>query len=334
MTIQTQRWLIRKYNTCFTPGTQAQPSTTGWRIGLANTANRKVVNFVDTNVNTGSDTINVTAHGLQTGVRGRLTTTGVLPTPLATATASTTFDAATVNTTTDRITVVNGAVFKYGEPVVLSGGTLPTSTPTLGGGAVAYVKIIDPNVNTFELYTDPRLTTKYDLTAAGSGTVTIRALDLYAIRVDADNFRLALSLDAALAGTAIDITAAAGGGTHTFTQWDHCSPRDGIGHLVAMELPATNGYARATVTPEAAAWNQLRNRAEPPAINGGFAPSGGAFTVTHPFLLADANSTVGNTTGDLVGFNIFSVTIPDLSTVNLGFLFSEVLAASNTIGIV
>ncbi len=43
------------------------------------------------------------------------------------------------------------------------------------------------------------------------------ATDYYIIRVDKDTIKLASSLANAIAGTAVDITAAAGGGTHTFT---------------------------------------------------------------------------------------------------------------------
>lgn len=43
------------------------------------------------------------------------------------------------------------------------------------------------------------------------------ATDYYIIKVDNDNFKLASSLANAVAGSAVDITAAAGGGTHTFT---------------------------------------------------------------------------------------------------------------------
>jgi len=50
--------------------------------------------------------------------------------------------------------------------------------------------------------------------------------DYYFIKVDADNFKLATSYDNAIAGTVIDITAAAGGGTHTIRYipafgWDY-----------------------------------------------------------------------------------------------------------------
>lgn len=43
------------------------------------------------------------------------------------------------------------------------------------------------------------------------------ATDYYVIRIDADNYKLALSAKDAEEGTTVDITAAAGGGTHTTT---------------------------------------------------------------------------------------------------------------------
>ena len=84
-------------------------------------------NFVDGDVTVGTDNIAETAHTFLTGLKGQLTTTGTLPTGLATGT------------------------------------------------------------------------------------------DYWVIKVDDDNFKLASSLANAQAGTAVDITAAAGGGTHTFT---------------------------------------------------------------------------------------------------------------------
>ena len=84
--------------------------------------------FVDGDVTVGTDTIAETAHGLVTGDVVQLTTTGTLPTGLATAT------------------------------------------------------------------------------------------DYYVIRVDADNFQLAASAQDAERGIPVDITAAAGGGTHTVTE--------------------------------------------------------------------------------------------------------------------
>jgi hypothetical protein len=60
---------------------------------------------------------------------------------------------------------------------------------------------------------------KIQLSNAGGALPTplAAATDYFIIRVDADNFKLATTLARAEAGTAIDITAAAGGGTHTVT---------------------------------------------------------------------------------------------------------------------
>lgn len=55
--------------------------------------------------------------------------------------------------------------------------------------------------------------------ATSSGTLPggLSATDYYVIRVDADTIKLATSFANASAGTAVDITSAAGGGTHTLT---------------------------------------------------------------------------------------------------------------------
>lgn len=60
---------------------------------------------------------------------------------------------------------------------------------------------------------------KVQLTNSGGALPTglSAATDYYVIRVDANNIKLASSRANAVAGTAVDITAAAGGGTHTVT---------------------------------------------------------------------------------------------------------------------
>lgn len=55
------------------------------------------------------------------------------------------------------------------------------------------------------------------LTTSGVLPGGLSATNYYVIRVDANTFKLATSAANALAGTAVDITSAAGGGTHTFT---------------------------------------------------------------------------------------------------------------------
>lgn len=57
---------------------------------------------------------------------------------------------------------------------------------------------------------------KCQLTSTGTlPTGLSEDTDYFIVKVDADNFKLATSYDNAIAGTVIDITAAAGGGTHT-----------------------------------------------------------------------------------------------------------------------
>jgi hypothetical protein len=58
---------------------------------------------------------------------------------------------------------------------------------------------------------------KVALTTAGVLPTGLSATDYYVIVVDSNTIKLATSLANALAGTDVDITAAAGGGTHTLT---------------------------------------------------------------------------------------------------------------------
>ena len=58
---------------------------------------------------------------------------------------------------------------------------------------------------------------KVAATSSGTLPAGLSATDYYIIRVDADTIKFATSFANASAGTAVDITAAAGGGTHTLT---------------------------------------------------------------------------------------------------------------------
>ena len=56
-----------------------------------------------------------------------------------------------------------------------------------------------------------------DLTTDGTLPAGLAAQQYFLIVIDADTYQFALTLSDALAGTQVDITAAAGGGTHTVT---------------------------------------------------------------------------------------------------------------------
>lgn len=83
-------------------------------------------------------------------------------------------------------------------------------------------------VNNTVTETDHGLYTGEIVTLTTSGTLPTglsTGTNYYIISVDEDTFKFATSLDNALAGTAVDITAASGGGTHTVTA---SSALDGI----------------------------------------------------------------------------------------------------------
>ena len=66
------------------------------------------------------------------------------------------------------------------------------------------------------------------------------ATNYWAIRVDANNFKLASSLANAEAGTAVDITAAAGGGTHTVTQQERVHAALDMNIVNTLSISATD----------------------------------------------------------------------------------------------
>jgi hypothetical protein len=66
------------------------------------------------------------------------------------------------------------------------------------------------------------------------------ATNYWVIRVDADNFKLASSLANAEAGTAVDITAAAGGGTHTVTESERVHAAIDVNLVNTLTISATD----------------------------------------------------------------------------------------------
>ncbi len=125
------------------------------------------------------------------------------------------FDASTTGSITDSDSV--GAYVRSGD----------------SGALVTHHSLTKPSAGTFD-FVDGDVTVGTDSIAetahgfntgdlvqlTSSGTLPAGlalATDYYVIRVDADNVKLAASAKDAEEGTAVDITAAAGGGTHTVT---------------------------------------------------------------------------------------------------------------------
>ena len=72
--------------------------------------------------------------------------------------------------------------------------------------------------NTIEITAHPYATgLKVAATTTGTLPGGLSATDYYVIKVNANTIKLAASAADAIAGTAVDITSAAGGGTHTLT---------------------------------------------------------------------------------------------------------------------
>lgn len=85
---------------------------------------------------------------------------------------------------------------------------------------------------------------KVALTNSGGALPTgLSATDYYVIRVDDNTIKLASSQANALAGTAVNITAASGGGTHTLTP---ASLAGGTIKLQASALPSPGSSASST----------------------------------------------------------------------------------------
>lgn len=77
-----------------------------------------------------------------------------------------------------------------------------------------------------------------------------------------------------------------------------------MAQVIALELTATNGYSRQQLIFNTGTYNNTNKRYELPNVNINFsANSNGQFQFKTMIVIADAVSTVGNTTGRLVGFN-------------------------------
>ena len=111
-----------------------------------------------------------------------------------------------------------GAYVRSGE----SGALITHHAPVENGGITFGFADGDVTVGTDSINeTAHGLFTGKVVQLTSSGTLPAGlalATDYYVIRVDADNFKLAASAKDAENGNAVDITAAAGGGTHTVTE--------------------------------------------------------------------------------------------------------------------
>lgn len=121
-----------------------------------------------------------------------------------------------VDAISENLTITFPALDKSG------GRSIKVKRLDLGGHTVAPTFVDgDVTVGTDNINTtahDLQDLQKVQLTTTGTLPAGLAlATDYYVIKVDADNYKLAASLADAIADTAVDITAAAGGGTHTTT---------------------------------------------------------------------------------------------------------------------
>ena len=77
-----------------------------------------------------------------------------------------------------------------------------------------------------------------------------------------------------------------------------------MAQVIALELPTTNGYSRQPLVFTTGFYSSANKRYELPNLNINFAANNsGSFQFRTLVIVADAISTVGNTTGKLVGFS-------------------------------
>jgi len=87
-----------------------------------------------------------------------------------------------------------------------------------------------------------------------------------------------------------------------------------MAQVIALELPTTNGYSRQKITFATGTYDATDKRYELPNVNINFAAnSSGSFQFQTMVIIADATSTVGNTTGNLVGFSTENAAITVLA---------------------
>lgn len=154
-----------------------------------------------------------------------LHSTGKSSVKTADYTALTTDDIILVDAISNDVTVTLPAVASSDDQILtvkrVDNTAIQTDTFVDGNVTVASDQIT-LTAHTFIAYQRVRLTTTGTL-PAGLATGT----DYYVIKIDANTVALASSRANALLGTAVDITAAAGGGTHTITSQGNTVTIDG-----------------------------------------------------------------------------------------------------------
>jgi len=198
--------------------------------------------FVDADVTVIGDNIAITGHAFVDGQKVRATTDGVLPTGL--------------DLLTDYwVIVVNPNSLKLATSLAnASAGTAKDITAAAGGGTHNIVPVTSA-VKTFGDFdadqTADEITIpthnfvdgqRVGLTTGGILPGGLAAGNNWVIVVDANTISLATSLALAAAGTADDITSAAGDGTHTLTATLAAAATVDIQH----SLDGTNWYAVAS----------------------------------------------------------------------------------------
>lgn len=170
------------------------------------------VEFEDTDITDGTDTIADTGHGLVTGTVGQVTTSGVLPTGIS---AATNYYVIRVDANSFRL-ATSLALANAGTAMAIGadGSGTHTFTPTT-------VEFDDDDISTGDDYVAVvhGFTTgsKVQISTATTLPSPIAAVtDYFVIARDAASFGLALTLADALAGNYMPITAD-GAGTHTMT---------------------------------------------------------------------------------------------------------------------
>ena len=136
-----------------------------------------------------------------------------------------------------------------------------------------------------------------------SGTLTGTALtagqDYWVINVSGSTFQVMTT--PGTSGIPFDVN----NGSVTVTE-QQPGRRDPIQAFIRHELPNAFGYQRVNYNPLAVAMDQSSKRAAPPVVNYALQATGGNITFNQYVLLEDATSTIGDTTGRVFSYSIFS----------------------------